>query len=126
MSGEKLPPAELLGAVVKRLTAYRGYTSPELFARSFAPKASPISARDLRRIEDGEANIDEMKLTVLDGMLDLPFGALWLVYGCDAEALRMLDFDGDEKTQRFMVGMVEQAINPPRGRRATDRKRATG
>lgn len=111
--------AERLGRVVKRLVAYRGWSSPEALDMSYRPRKAPVSGGTIRRIAagtwTGAANDEELFLVRLAGMLNLPLSTLELVYAGDVAGVERLAFE-DEALRQFIL----DAMKPPE----TGRKRA--
>lgn len=122
--------ATAVGRVVAGLLAYRGWTSPEKLANSFTPRR--ISGTTVRRIIEGTIDVDgdelDLHLMRLAGMLRVPPRALVYARHADVTALRGLDFDDypdGSAVQQFIASLVEDTTDPPRNRRASDKKRAS-
>lgn len=123
---------EVLGAVLGGVIAARGFPSPEAFAAEHDDE--PYSGSTLRHIRKGDygpiRDDDRTKYSLLrlDTMLGLPLNTLWLSFHCDAGAVARMAFEGKdaELIKQYVVHTIEQAVNPPRDRRAEDRKRSTG
>lgn len=121
--------AKALGEVVRVVLAYRGH-SPESLAKSYAPAQPPLSARTVRRVGDADdehvyGDEGDLKLLRLAGMLRLPLRTLIYVRERDAAALREMDFGDEADVRAFVLEAVAAVDDPPRNRRATDKKRAS-
>lgn len=115
-----MTPLERIESVIAHVIQFRGFTSPETFARSFAPQR-PMSGMSIRRIMDGSDTSFgtpdfDLKLSRLDGMLGIPLGTLSLAFAGDTAAIESLPFKPeDESVRQFIIRVsAHEPLNPRR------------